>query len=112
MESELHLGEDAGALGRIGSHLRQLVDAVVRDELAVDSAGQDDRAKFGIGLGLANQLEQLAGPRPDEIIHRRIAVGPYLDVIVALDDPVFHGPPPRRWPSLRALRLSRRLRVQ
>ena len=34
------------------------------------------------------------------------------DVIVALDGPVFHGEPPCRWRSLRALRLSRRLGVE
>ena len=34
------------------------------------------------------------------------------DVVVTLDAPVFHREPPGRWPSLRALRLSRRLGVE
>ena len=57
-------GKTRAHSARIGGHLRQFIDAVVGDELALDSAGENDRAEFFVGLGVADKFGQLPAPGP------------------------------------------------
>ena len=90
MESGRSDGKNLRAGGRVRGHRGQLVDAVVRDEFAVDSAGENDRASVGVVLGAADEFEQLLRHRCGHVVHRRIADGPDLDVLVLIDGKMFH----------------------
>jgi hypothetical protein len=82
--------KDLRACGGVGGHRGQLVDAVVRDEFTVDSAGENDRAGVRVVLGAADEFEQLLRHRRGHVVHRRIADGPDLNVFVLIDGKMFH----------------------
>jgi hypothetical protein len=88
-------GKALRARSRVGGHRGQLVDAVVRDELSFDSAGEDNRARAGVVFGASNQLQQLLRHRRGHVVHRRIADRPDLNIVMLLDGKMFHGISPQ-----------------
>src|SRR6267154_1896480 len=63
----------------------------MRDELAVDTARQNDRASLFVVLRLTDQLQQLNRHRSRHVVHRRIAHRPDLDVFLLLDFEILHA---------------------
>ncbi len=112
MESRGESGKLLRACGGVGGHRGQLVDAVVGDEFAVDSAGQNYRASVGVILDAPDQIGQLLGHRRRHVIHRRIRHRPDLDVFVLLDFEVFHNFSPQAREYRRLYTKSSALRKQ